>query len=46
MPTSAKIRAAVEDLGKQIATPAEAHTMLALRGAGPVSQRKEPNNHA
>lgn len=29
-----KIRAVIEDLGKQIATPAEARAMLALRGSG------------
>jgi uncharacterized protein (DUF849 family) len=29
-----KIRSVVEDLGKEIATPDEARTMLALRGAG------------
>jgi uncharacterized protein (DUF849 family) len=29
----AKIRAVVEDLGKEITTPAEARAMLALRGA-------------
>src|SRR5689334_11737401 len=28
-----KIRAVVEDLGRQVATPAEARAMLALRGA-------------
>lgn len=27
-----KIRAVIEDLGKQIATPADARAMLALRG--------------
>jgi uncharacterized protein (DUF849 family) len=32
-----KIRAVVEDLGKQIATPAEARSMLALKGADRVS---------
>jgi len=29
-----KIRAVIEDLGKQIATPADARALLALRGAG------------
>ncbi|MEW2544400.1 3-keto-5-aminohexanoate cleavage protein [Streptomyces sp. NPDC047002] len=33
-----KIRTAVEDLGRQIATPAEAREMLALRGAGTAAR--------
>jgi uncharacterized protein (DUF849 family) len=37
-----KIRAVVEDLGKQIATPADARAMLALRGTQTITSKESP----